>query len=90
MLYLLTKYLYTIFTLWGFKTAEKYVIMMITENERTLTMNDALKVMEERRSCRDFKPDLLPDDILEIPDHQRERMGAGSGPDAVDRRFIFF
>ena len=28
-------------------------------------MNDILKVMEERRSCRDFKPDLLPDDILE-------------------------
>ena len=28
-------------------------------------MNEVLKVMEERRSCRDFKADLLPDDVLD-------------------------
>ncbi len=28
-------------------------------------MNEVLKKMKTRRSCRDFKPDMLPDDILD-------------------------
>lgn len=28
-------------------------------------MNDTLKVLETRRSCRNFKPDMVPEEILE-------------------------
>lgn len=28
-------------------------------------MNDTLKVLETRRSCRNFKPDMIPEEILE-------------------------
>ena len=27
-------------------------------------MNETLKVLEERRSCRNFKPDMIPEDVL--------------------------
>ena len=43
-------------------------------------MNDTLKVLETRRSCRNFKPDMIPEETLEqivsanrngktVPDH---------------------
>ena len=28
-------------------------------------MNDTLKVLEKRRSCRNFKPDMIPEETLE-------------------------
>ena len=28
-------------------------------------MNDTLKVLETRRSCRNFKPDMIPEETLE-------------------------
>ncbi|MBR1553800.1 MAG: nitroreductase family protein, partial [Oscillospiraceae bacterium] len=28
-------------------------------------MNEILKTIKSRRSCRNFKPDMLPDDIIQ-------------------------
>ena len=27
-------------------------------------MNEVLKCLEERRSCRSYKPDMIPEDVL--------------------------
>jgi nitroreductase len=44
----------------------KYAIVSLPKTERrATTMNETLKVLESRRSCRDFKPDMVAKEELD-------------------------
>ena len=40
-------------------------LLVFKENLRRNTMNETLKVLETRRSCRKFKPDMITEEELQ-------------------------